>query len=327
MRRVTPSQTEPVTMYNSMLKGAAGATGLAFAVTGSVLEAVPSTAYTWGGGTVSVAAFGLDTSASDYRVQWNDPATNSSVESLPAAPVACTARTQRCLVVAIPKWVHSIQATTSTEVRVLKGESQLAGSAPFLYTAYAVAYNRVDLGVSVTGLSNGWNPTVSETVSGVLAAAAGVSSSEVALNATAVNRRALSSTGTHKLQHQQQQEQQRQLSSSYYVAATIVTGDAVVAATAATALQAGASLTSQFSAAGLSVSNAAVSNGALNVHVPATLYCGSFGFSKVKSSSGQYSCVACGAGTYCNDLAGCEGVCKECPNGGDCGGTGTGVPT
>jgi hypothetical protein len=43
---------------------------------------------------------------------------------------------------------------------------------------------------------------------------------------------------------------------------------------------------------------------------------------QVKSSSGQYSCVACGAGTYCNDLAGCEGVCKECPNGGDCGGTG-----
>jgi hypothetical protein len=216
-------------------------------------------------------------------VQWSDPATNSSVESLPAAPVACTARTQHCLVLAIPKWVHSIQATTSTEVRVLKGESQLAGSAPFLYTAYAVAYNRVDLGVSVTGLSNGWSPTVSETVSGVLAAAAGVSSSEVALNATAVNRRALSGIdSTHK--QQQQQEQQRQLSSSYYVAATIVTGDAVVAAAAAaTALQAGASLTSQFSAAGLSVSNAAVSNGALNVHVPATLYCGSFGFSKVRS--------------------------------------------
>jgi hypothetical protein len=224
-------------------------------------------------------------------VQWNDPATNSSVESLPAAPVACTARTQHCLVLAIPKWVHSIQATTSTEVRVLKGESQLAGSAPFLYTAYAVAYNRVDLGVSVTGLSNGWSPTVSETVSGVLAAAAGVSSSEVALNATAVNRRALSGTSSaHKQQQQQQQQQQqeqqqqqRQLSSSYYVAATIVTGDAVVAAAAATALQAGVSLTSQFSAAGLTVSNAAVSNSALNVHVPATLYCGSFGFSKVRS--------------------------------------------
>jgi hypothetical protein len=43
IRRVTPAQTEPVTMYNSALKGAAGATGLAFAVTGSLLEAVPST--------------------------------------------------------------------------------------------------------------------------------------------------------------------------------------------------------------------------------------------------------------------------------------------
>jgi hypothetical protein len=236
-------------------------------------------AYTWGGGTVSVAAFGLDTSASDYRVQWSDPATNSSVESLPAAPVACTARTQHCLIVAIPKWVHGIQATTNTEVRILKGASYLAGTAPFLYTAYAVAYNRVDLGLSVTGLSNGWSPTVSETVSGVLAAAAGVSASEVALNATAVNRRALS--GTSSTHRQQQQQLQRQLSNSYYVAATIVTGDAVVAAAAATALQAGASLTSQFSAAGLTVSNAAVSNGALNVHVPATLYCGSFGFSKV----------------------------------------------
>jgi hypothetical protein len=62
-----------------------------------------------------------------------------------------------------------------------------------------------------------------------------------------------------------------------------VTGDAVVAAAAATALQAGVSLTSQFSAAGLTVSNAAVSNSALHVHVPATLYCGSFGFSKVRS--------------------------------------------
>jgi hypothetical protein len=237
---------------------------------------------------VSVAAFGLDVTASDYRVQWTDPATNSSVESLPAAPAACTARTQRCLIVAIPKWVHSIQATTNTEVRILKGSgnsgdshtdgvSQLAGSAPFLYTAYAVAYNRVDLGVSVTGLSNGWGPTVSETVTTVLAAAAGVTASEVALNTTAVNRRATAID--------RQQQQQRQLSSSYYVAATIVTGDSAVAAAAATALQAGASLTTRFSAAGLTVSSAAVSNGALNVFVPATLYCGSFGYSKVRLMS------------------------------------------
>ncbi|KAG5181299.1 hypothetical protein JKP88DRAFT_241559 [Tribonema minus] len=240
-----------------------------------------------------VSVYRLDIDATDYYIQFKHGA--DSIIAGPAQPSSCvdSTTTPYCLTVTTPRWVYAIQNNTVVDITVVKEVGRpIKSSVKYTFNAYKVDLYRVSVQFTVVDLQGEWTTVTRASFEATVADITGVTPAGVAIDATAIEGRRLS---TNDLQ----------------ISATIVVQSEAEAAAAVKALGANDDLTAALAVNGVTVGLASVS---------------SVEQKQVQGAGGVYSCVICSAGTYCTNPRGCDGKCDMCPTGADCSAQGTGIP-